>query len=208
MLKWILGIIALLVLIVALALGWLVWLAMAYDLQRNLEDNLTLLKRDTILQDRDLSLTYQDGGVEMSGLQPAYTLIQPMLIYVKGVDEYRFTADEMTFHGSFFGNETVTLKAPETIQMTRRVDNGKPEVLKLKFEDALTLDLVSVGVENPLWHQYQNPTNQSGTVQILKDDKIEGRINYEFYKLPERPLDPPYSPHIDRAIKQIEAKVQ
>lgn len=204
MIKWIIGIIAVIILLVGLFLTWLLWLAAAYDLQKNLEDNLTLLKRDLIFEDRDLSFTYQDGGVEMKWLQPSYTLIQPMVIYNKGNDEYRFTADEITFHGSFSGNEVVTVKSPETIQMAHNSPNGQARVVKLKFEEILALELHSPEGEGYLWHHYQLPKNQSGTIVIHEGDKIEGRLRYDFYKMPPRNIIAPYSPHLDKVIQKIE----
>ncbi len=208
MIKWIVGILAVVILLVALAFTSLIWMVMAGDLQKNLEDNLTILRQHLIMNDRQLSFSYEDGGIEMKGLQPVYTLIQPLIIYKKGADEYRFSSDELSFHGSFSGNEMVRLESPPKIQMTHKSGDNFPKILMLDFEEVMELELLSADEKSHLWNRYQSPNHQSGVIKVMQADKIEGRVDYNFYKLPAQNLRPPYSPHIDKAIKHIEAKVE
>ena len=207
--KLILGILAILVLVVALGFSAFVWVGMAGGLQQAVQDNLALLKRDLIMDDRQLTFDYQSYGIEPIGLSPAFTMIQPRIIAKSGPYEYRLTAPELSIIGSFSNLEEMVLQAPAKAQLTIKQENFPPRVLELDLPSHLRLSLLSKIDEAYLWQHYQLKQNLSGRVMV-KDTQSGTTVpvKYNLIRTEPRDLEPPYSPHLLPVLRKFSAAVK
>lgn len=204
--RWVFRIIIILVLLAMLAFCGFIWLAQALALQNQIEDNLTLLRRDLILNDRNLSFSYQRAGVEMKGLSPAMTLVQPMLIYKKDNTEYRFTVPELSFVGGFTSNQIVSVTVSDTIQMTEKLQEDMPINTSLIPTDSIELNLIGSEGEGHLWQQFQLASPVDGTLRLERNDEVIGRLSYQFPKFPPSAMPRQYSSSLQLVIGRIHAK--
>ncbi len=202
--KWFLGILAVVVLLVALGVSVFVWVAMAGGLQQVVDDNLTLLKRNLILHDRELSFTYETYGVEPIGLSPAVTLSQPLLILKMEGVEYRVTAPEFSVIGSFTQLNKATLQAPEEVQVTVKKANNPPRIFKVNLPDNFAISVLAVLEESHLWEGYELSKAISGKVKV-KDTNTGAQqtLNYTFPATGLKQLVPPYSKYLLPALKKV-----
>ena len=197
--KWILGFIALIVMLAGLVFATVIWLGMAQGLQQMVEDNLTYLRKEVIFEDRDLDFDYVALGVEMIGLKPAVTIEQPRLLIKQGKTEYRLTAPELSIIGSFSQLTEVELAVPKQTQLTRIRQGEPPQIRQILFKNPLSLTLLSEGGEDNRWERYRLPSNEKGVLEIrdAKAQKILMPIPYSTNKETlAQPVQFPYSPKI------------
>ncbi len=204
--KIVLGILSVIILVAVSAFIYILWLASALNIQNEVLDNFVQIKQDLILSDRNLSFSYQSYGVEMEGLNPALTLIDPLLILKDGAQEYRFSAKEIRFVNPFFYGEATQVRAPEEVYYTVKNNADTPKNYILQLPSHLKLNLFKQA-DSVMWESYQLPSFAKDTIVIKRDDTIVARLDYQFPKLPPRDLNPPYSPKLKMAIHAINQKI-
>ncbi|MDG1287198.1 MAG: hypothetical protein P8P30_06485 [Rickettsiales bacterium] len=204
--KWLLGILVTIILLVVLGFTVFIWIVMAGGLQQVVDDNLTMLKQNTILHDRELAFEYEEYGVERIGLSPALTLSKPVLVLrIEGV-EYRMTAPEISFIGSFTQLQQVVLRAPEEVKLTVKKLDLPPHVFKVNLPDNIQISLSTEPAKSQFWERYQLPEAITGTLKITDlNNGTEHSLNYDFPATKRERLILPYSVKLLPVVKRISA---
>lgn len=204
--KWVLIIIAIILLLAVIAFSAFIWLAMAGSLQRLVEDNMTMLRQDLILEDRSLSFEYESYGVEMNGLSPSVAISQPRIVYKQADVEYRITAPEVSVIGSFAQLHEVTLQAPPQVQLTVKQKNAPPHILQLELPSNLKLSLLTEGdgSESHMLEYYKMADAASGKIMV-KDDKtgINMPVKYFLPRTERKELGAPYSQYLVPVLRKF-----
>lgn len=202
--RWVLGILAMLVLVVVLGFTGFVWVAMAGGLQENVMNFLPVLKRELIFDDRNLQFSYEDYGVERRGFSPSVALIQPRLEVTEGDTRYLLNAPELSIIGSFTQLQQVQVELPRRMQLTIKKAGAEPRNLMLEAQDDFTLTLTTLP-ETTMWHAYTLP--QAGELVLTVADgqgKRLGEKRYHYLPVAPTPYQAPYSPALLKQLQSFE----